>query len=161
MQDLLIELEIEGLSSRIKRLSDALLYSTRDLYKSEGLDIEPNWNLIFRLFQHQNEITITEISERLQFSHPAVVKIVNKMKEKGYVVTSSDSLDKRKQNIMLTTKAKETLKIIEPYWNIGTQVIQDLIENSPNFLKEITEIENKIKEKSYKERALEKLNQEK
>lgn len=161
MQDFLIELEIEGLSSRIKRLSDALLYSTRDLYKSEGLDIEPNWNLIFRLFQHQNEITITEISERLQFSHPAVVKIVNKMKEKGYVVTSSDSLDKRKQNIMLTTKAKETLKIIEPYWNIGTQVIQDLIENSPNFLKEITEIENKIKEKSYKERALEKLNQEK
>ena len=83
MNDFLTEIEFVGLTSRLKRLSDALLYSTKELYKSEGLDIEPNWNLIFILLQENEAMTITEISEKLQFSHPAVVKIINKMKKMG------------------------------------------------------------------------------
>lgn len=159
MDDFLIEIEIEGLSSRIKRLSDALLYSTKDLYKAEGLDIEPNWNLVFRLLQTHKELTITEISERLQFSHPAIIKIISKMKKKGYVDSCFDKNDGRKQLLTLTNKAKRKIATLEPYWVIGANVIQDLLEDSPNFLEELTKIEKKIKEADYKERALLKLNE--
>ncbi|WP_130735860.1 MarR family winged helix-turn-helix transcriptional regulator [Flavobacterium sp. J27] len=161
MKDYLIVLEIEGLSSRIKRLSDALLYSTRDLYKSEDLDIEPNWNLIFRLLQQNEAMTITEIADALQFSHPAVIKIINKMKKTGYVTANLDDKDKRKQNIILTQKAIDKLPILENYWKIGTEVIQNLIDDSPNFLEELLKIEEKVNQKSYKERALEKLKETK
>jgi len=51
------------------------------LYKTEGLDIEPNWKLIFIAFARNEDHAITEISEKLQFSI-AVVKIFNKMKKR-------------------------------------------------------------------------------
>ncbi|WPR75029.1 helix-turn-helix domain-containing protein [Algoriphagus sp. NG3] len=158
MGDFLLQLKMEGLTSRLKRLSDALLYSTRDLYKNEGLDIEPNWNLIFRMLQEDEKLTITEISARLQFSHPAVVKIVNKMKENGYVEADGDKDDKRKQILKLTTYAKQRIARLEPYWEAGTEVTAELLANSPNFMNELQEIENLLNQRSYKERALEKLN---
>lgn len=158
MTDYLVELEIEGLSSRLKRLSDALLYSTKELYKLEGLDIEPNWNLVFRLLQKHNQLTITEISEMLQFSHPAIIKIITKMKKNGYVESTSDENDGRKQLLKLTQKAKRKISILEPYWNIGTSVIEDLLKESPNFLNELSKIEAKMRDANYSERALAKLN---
>jgi len=96
MNDFLTEIEFIGLTTRLKRLSDALLYSTKELYKTEGLEIEPNRNLIFILLQENEALTITEISEKLQFSHPAVVKIINKMKRHGLVRTKTDKEDKSK-----------------------------------------------------------------
>lgn len=160
MKDFLIALEYEGLTSRLKRLSDALLYSTKDLYKSEGLDIEPNWNLIFKLLRDHKEMTITEMSEALQFSHPAVVKIINKMKKQSYIESYCDEEDKRKQVLSLTKKAHKYMKNLEVYWQNGASVVEDLLVDSPHFLEEITKIEEKINQLNYKQRVLLKLNKE-
>lgn len=157
MSDFLIDIEYEGITSRLKRLSDTLLYSTKDLYKSEGLDIDPNWNLVFRLLQEHEEMTITEMAETLQFSHPAVIKIVKKMKKLGYIESSEDINDKRKQVLSLTKKAKQHIKDFEPYWESGIKVVIDLLEDSPNFLEDLTRIEHKINQLDYKQRVLLKL----
>lgn len=157
MDDFLVQMEYEGLTSRLKRLSDALLYSTKDLYKSEGLDIEPNWNLIFRLLQEHDNMTITEMADTLQFSHPAVVKIVKKMKRKGYIDTREDNQDKRKQVLSLTPKAHRHIAVFKPYWEAGTEVTRDILADSPHFMDELERIEQKINEANYKERTLKKL----
>ncbi len=157
MDDFLIQMEYEGLTSRLKRLSDALLYSTKDLYKSKGLDIEPNWNLIFRLLQEHESMTITEMADTLQFSHPAVVKIVKKMKKNGYIATKEDANDKRKQVLSLTPKAHEHITVFKRYWEAGTEVTRDILANSPHFMEELERIEEKINEANYKERTLKKL----
>lgn len=157
MNDFLIELEYEGITSRLKRLSDTLLYSTKDLYKSEGLDIDPNWNLIFRLLQEHNELTITEMADTLQFSHPAVIKIVNKMKKRGYINSFADKDDKRKQVLSLTDKAHQHIKTFQEYWIAGTEVVEDLLVDSPNLLNELTKIEEKVNQLDYKQRVLLKL----
>ena len=155
--DFLLSLGVEGLTSRLKRLSDNLLYSTRDLYSSVGLDIEPNWNLLFRLLEIHGEMTVTEISEKIQFSHPAVIKIVNKMKQSGYLESRVDQEDKRKQLIRLTSEAKLKMLELESYWDKGTQVVAELIQNCPNFLEDLTEIEKQFNQKNYKNRVLDKL----
>ncbi|MFY0714423.1 MarR family transcriptional regulator [Seonamhaeicola sp. NFXS20] len=157
MKDFLIALEYEGITSRLKRLSDTLLYSTKDLYKSEGLDIDPNWNLIFRLLQEHNELTITEMADTLQFSHPAVIKIVKKMKKRGYIHSYADKDDKRKQVLSLTNKAHKHIKTFEAYWAAGTEVVEDLLADSPNLLDELTKIEEKVNQLDYKQRVLLKL----
>ncbi|WP_240643102.1 MarR family winged helix-turn-helix transcriptional regulator [Sinomicrobium pectinilyticum] len=154
MDDFLIEIEYAGLHSRIKRLSDALLYSTRDFYKSEGLDIEPNWNLVFLLLQKQGTMTITEISEKLQFSHPAVVKIINKMKKKGYIDTQTDEEDSRKQLLSLSQKALDKLPVFEMYWEAGIKTTKDLLDDSPDFVEQLKNIEEKLNRENYKERTL-------
>lgn len=157
MNDFLTEMEYVGLTSRLKRLSDSLLYSTKELYRTEGLDIEPNWNLIFILLQERETMTITEISETLQFSHPAVVKILNKMKKNGYVATRTDTKDKRKQLLTLTEKAHDQLPLFEKYWTAGRQTVMDLLADSSHFLEEFFRIEEKLNERDYKDRTLQNL----
>lgn len=159
MDDFLKALEIEGLTSRLKRLSDTMLYETKDLYKSLDLEIEPNWNLIFRLLQAHQELTIMEISERLQLSHPAVIKIVNKMKKTGYILTYSDKSDKRKQILRLSEKAMVKLRDFESIWEVQNAEIGKLLSECPHFMEELEKVETKLREQNYKQRILNKLNE--
>lgn len=156
--DFLQQIVFAGLNSRIKRLSDDLLYSTRDYYKSVGLDIEPNWHLIFLLMEEHESLTITEISQELRMSHPACVKIVKKMKKRGYIDTRTDQNDSRKQLLELTDKAKNKLPVFHKHWDAGIKTTEELIEKSPHFMQELTEIENLLADKNYMERTLKHFN---
>ncbi|OUL60122.1 MULTISPECIES: MarR family winged helix-turn-helix transcriptional regulator [unclassified Flavobacterium] len=152
--DFLIELQLVGLTSRLKRLTDNILYSTKDFYKAVGVDIEPNWHLIFLLLKKHEELTVTEISERLQMSHPAIVKIIRNMKAKGYIETKTDTTDSRKQLLYLTEKAKLALPQLEKCWEACILTMNELLDGNELFLKNLELIEEKIGKKSYKERTL-------
>lgn len=152
--DFLIELQLVGLTSRLKRLTDNILYSTKDFYKAVGVDIEPNWHLIFLLLKKHEELTVTEISERLQMSHPAIVKIIRNMKAKGYIETKTDTTDSRKQLLYLTEKAKLALPQLEKCWEACILTMNELLDGNELFLKNLELIEEKIENKSYKERTL-------
>lgn len=158
--DFLQEIEFAGLNSRLKRLSDDLLYSTREYYKEVGLDIEPNWHLIFLLLEKHEALTITEISQKLRMSHPACVKIINKMKKKGYVNTQADPDDLRKQLLKLSSKAINNLPSFHKHWDACIKTSKDLMKNSPDFFNELAEFENLVAEESYKARTLNHLNEQ-
>jgi len=152
--DFLSEIKYAGLTSRLKRLSDLLLYSTKDFYKSVGVDIEPNWHLIFLLLKEHEALNIKEISDRVQLSHPAIIKILNNMKQKGYVVAKTDDIDSRKQILTLSAKAYDALPLLEEYWEACIQTMKEVLEDSPEFLTALGSIEQKFKESSYKDRTL-------
>ncbi|MBD1261712.1 MarR family transcriptional regulator [Maribacter polysiphoniae] len=157
MNDFLSEIEYAGLISRIKRLSDEILYSTRDYYKTVGLDIEPNWHLVFYLLERNGSMTITDISQELRMSHPACVKIIKKMKKKGYVLTKTDDSDSRRQLLQLSDKSKAQLPFFRKHWDAGIKTTEDLIADSPHFVEELKQLELKIDQKSYKDRTLDNL----
>lgn len=153
MKDFLAELELTGFTSRIKRLSDDILYSTRDYYKSQDLDIEPNWHLIFLLLE-QKAMTLTEISEELRLSHPACVKIINKMKKMGYIQSEPDKTDSRKQILELTEKSLEMLPEFHKHWNAGIETIHEITADCAEILEQLQKIEEKLSQGSYKIRTL-------
>lgn len=157
--DYLEKIGLAGLNSRIKRLSDELLYSTRDYYKKVGLDIEPNWHLIFLLLEEHGSLTVTEISQELRMSHPACVKIINKMKKKNYITSKTDKNDSRKQLLELSDKAKARLPEFIKHWDAGTKTTEQLIKRSPHFIQELTEIEKMVSDKNYMQRTLKNLNE--
>lgn len=152
--DFLIEIQLVGLTSRLKRLTDSILYSTKDFYKAVGVDIEPNWHLVFLLLKKHKELTVTEISERLQMSHPGIVKIIRNMKLKDYIATKTDTADSRKQLLYLTHKAELALPQLEKCWEACILTMEELLEGNELFLKNLELIEEKIGNKSYKERTL-------
>ncbi len=154
MKDFLTDIKFAGLTSRLKRLSDDILYSTRDYYKTVGLDIEPNWHLIFLLLEKNGSLTITEISQELRMSHPACVKIINKMKKKDYVTTKTDNNDLRRQLLELSDKSKKQLPSFHKHWDACIKTIEELLEQSPHFDEDLRKIEMKISKKNYKERTL-------
>lgn len=149
IMDYLKQIGLAGLNSRIKRLSDDLLYSTRKYYKQQGLDIEPNWHLVFLLLEERNSITISDLSQELRMSHPACVKIINKMKKLGYLKTQVDQEDSRKQLLFLSEKSLKQMNEFHKHWEAGIKTTEEMIRNSPNFLKDLSEIEKLIEKSDY------------
>ena len=120
MYDFVYELGYLALATRFKRLSEAMVHSGREMYKELGLDVEPNWFLIFKLLKKYETLSVTQIANKLHFSHPSVITLISKMEQNGYLQSSSDDKDARKKNYTLTDKAHEKLPQLEEIWHAGT-----------------------------------------
>ncbi len=160
-EDYLKELGHLGLIARLKRLSDSMLYSIRDLYKLKDFDIEPNWHLVFLILKKHERRTMTQISDSLGLSQPAVVKIINKMKKKGYVEAAGDARDNRKKQLQLSRKAIEELPAFEEVWKAGQATIEGLLKDNETFTSQLENLEDLIEYRNFRDRVLDKLSQKK
>ena len=156
--DFVNELGYLGLSVRLKRLSEAMVHSGRQMYKELGLDIEPNWFLVFKLLQKYNRLSITEIAGKLHFSHPSVITLVGKMEKAGYLVIKPDQSDSRKKHVHLSDKAIENLPRFEEVWEAGTEGVKNLFSGSTLFLDQLESLEIQYSQQDFKDRTLKELN---
>lgn len=131
-----------GFTARIKRISELLIYDARKIYKSLNLEIEPNWHLVFLLLKREKQLTVTQIAQQLNFSHPAIIKIVKQMKKKGYLQSTTDSNDARRQLLQLTKKSEKELPVLEREWGKIHRLLQDVVDS--DMLRKLSEIEKKL-----------------
>lgn len=155
--DFIKDLEYLGFATRLKRISDSLMHDGRKLYKELGLDIEPNWYVIFKLLNEHEPLTVTDISNHLQFSHPSVINILTKMEKAGYLNSIKNSADNRKRVLTLSKKAIQKQAEYEVIWVAATEGITKALEGL-NALEFITQLEQRLSEKPFNTRALESLN---
>ena len=146
-----------GLTARLKRLSDAFLYQTKDFYTRQNAGIEPNWLMIFLLLEEHGQLTVTEMSARLGLSHPALVKLTKKMKDQGYLTAVRDQSDRRQSQLRLSEKAIAELPTLHEYWKAGEKSLRDLMDNSPEFLRLLGVLEQNLCERSFTDRILDNL----
>lgn len=151
-KDFVQSLEYVGFTARIKRLSDGLMYDAKSIYNHTDLDIEPNWHIIFLLLKDQKELTVTEIAKRLRFSHPGIIKITNKMKDKGYLKSRPDSTDSRKTLLSLSEKSQEQFPEFEKEWNAIQAVVEEVVDQ--DFLNRLAELEKRLADGSISERYI-------
>ncbi|WP_370175018.1 MarR family winged helix-turn-helix transcriptional regulator [Leeuwenhoekiella palythoae] len=151
-EDFLIEMGYAGLTGRLKRLSDAFMYQTRDFYREHDSEIEPNWHMIFLLLQKNETMTVTEIAEALQLSHPAIVKLINKMKKRGYINSNLDPEDNRRYNLVLSQKAIKELPVLEAYWEAGNKALEEMLEHNTLLLEQLEQLEARMAEADFKTR---------
>ncbi|MGO3184392.1 MAG: MarR family winged helix-turn-helix transcriptional regulator [Aequorivita sp.] len=156
--DFLVEMGYPGLTARLKRLNDAFVYQTREFYKEKNLVIEPNWHMVFLLLEKHEQMTVTEIAEALGLSHPAIVNLMTKMKNKGYVSSVRDKKDKRKSQLQLSEKAKNELPELHKYWNAGVEALKEMMNDNQELLKQLRIVEDNMDKSDYKTRILNKLN---
>ena len=149
-----------SMAARLKRISDHMMHGARQVYKTIGLDIEPNWYLVFKLLQQQGTLSITEIGEKLRFSHPSVIGIVKKMKEKGYLESRQDERDTRKQLVYLSVKATQNMPRFEESWKAGEAVIKDILDHNASFLQSLSSIEERLISSDFSERTFNHLKHE-
>jgi ribosomal protein S18 acetylase RimI-like enzyme len=154
--DFVAQLGTLGFVTRLKRVSDAMLHDGRRVYKKLGLDIEPNWFVIFRLLKDRGELTVTEIAAEIGFAHPSVISIVKKMAAAGYVKESRSSDDNRKRMLSLTPKAMRKLPEFERIWEAGTAAYKRMLSDV-DMIKFIDTLEANYREKSFAERALDEI----
>ncbi len=157
--DFVSDLGLLAFVTRLKRVSDAMLHDGRRLYRQLGMDIEPNWYVIFKLLEHQGPFTVTEIADRLGFAHPSVITIVNKMIKAGYLEEAPVSNDGRKRHLKLTAKAAENLPEFERVWRAGAAGLKRMLADI-DAIAFLDAVEDRVAKKGFRARALEELRSE-
>lgn len=147
--DFIKELGYKAFDSRLKRISDRMSHDVRKLYKEIDIDIEPNWYLVFMLLQNKEEVSIADIAESLGYSHPSVVVIVKKMADKNYLLIRKDSIDKRKQLVSLSSKAKKILPQLELIWQSCESAILKLLSDDLSIFSYLDDIDAELKSNSF------------
>ncbi len=152
MNDYLASKGYFTLITRIKRLSDKIQQSGRSFYKEMGMQIEPNWYLIFEVLREHEVMTVTEIAEKIKFSHPSVITITQKMIKAGYLTTTVNMSDSRKQDLCLSPKAIQEFPELNKVWKACLDAIEQIFDNTI-FLKEFEKLEMAIEKRNFKDRV--------
>ena len=151
------ELEYLGISARLKRLSDAMSYSIKSLYKQEGLDIEPSWHLVLLYLKEHQSATMTEVADAFNYSQPAITKMMKKMVNRGYLLQKMDPSDSRKKLLSLSQKALQELPKFERIWEAGQNAIRKMLMENEAFLSGLEEMELAHQKVNFQERVYQEL----
>lgn len=147
------ELGYLSYTMRLKRLSDNIMHSGRRLYQDLQLDIEPNWFLVFKLLQKHGAMTVTEMAECIELSHPSMVAIIQQMNKKGFVTSSKDKNDSRKRVLSLTEKSKRQLPVYQKIWSSGSAAMSEALEES-QAMDHLQRLESIFSQKDFRYRVL-------
>ncbi|MBN2172787.1 MAG: bifunctional helix-turn-helix transcriptional regulator/GNAT family N-acetyltransferase [Bacteroidales bacterium] len=150
-----------AIASRLKQFTDLLIRDMVTVYKKNNVDFEPRWFTTVHLLKEAGQLSITEISRKLNQSHVAINQVANALEKNNLIKSSKDNLDSRKRLINLSKNGLKLADNIQPLWVAVKEAVDELMaEAGCNILDDISKIENQLIQKSMKERILDKIDQE-
>jgi len=152
--DLVNELGELALATRLKRLSERLSHDVSKIYHESEVDFEAKYYLILELLNREKLLGITEISESLQLSHPAVVQFVDQLLQRKLIKVSTDKNDARRRLVSLSPGGKKLLQQIAPVLKVIKEENRRWINEAHcDILQILTELEKALDEKGMYQRV--------
>jgi DNA-binding MarR family transcriptional regulator len=136
------------LGSRLRRLSENFLSEINRAYQNEGIDFDASWFPVFYLLSKNDSLSIKELSEQTEVSHPAASQLITNLKNKKLVTSATCSDDGRRQLVQLTESGRELLDTILPVWDAILLAMEELFKDEPEcreLLPAIGALENAFK----------------
>jgi len=140
-----------ALGSRLRRLSENFLSEINRAYQNEGIEFDASWFPVFYLLSKNDALSIKELSEQTEVSHPAASQLITNLKNKSLVTSVTCNDDGRKQLVTLTGKGRALLNEVIPVWDAVLVAMDELIaleDESSNSLPAISALENVFKQNS-------------
>lgn len=129
MHDIFEQLGSLALGSRLRRVSDPLMYATSRLYKSMAIDFEPRWFPVYSaLLQSSAPLTIGELADNTGLTQPAVSQVMNQMVQRAWVTDATDPNDARRRLFVLTAKAHQSLAVLQPVWQAVRDAADEMLD---------------------------------
>jgi len=151
--DVLDELEVLAIATRLKRLSERLSKDVTTLYRELNFDFEARWFTFIYALKLKSPLSVTELAQCLSISHTAVNTLAEELYEKGYVIAGRNKKDERQRLIKITAKGKNLLKALQPVLENISKAIKDMLpEIQPDFINSIRKFEKKLDERSLYDR---------
>jgi len=151
------------LGSRLRRLSENFLGEINRAYRNEGIDFDASWFPVFYLLSKNNALSIKELSEQTEVSHPAASQLIANLKNRKLVTSAASADDARRQAVQLTGNGRELLQKILPVWDAVILAMEELPAGEPacqNLLPAISALENAFKTLNLADRIGNKLSAE-
>jgi DNA-binding MarR family transcriptional regulator len=140
------------LGSRLRRLSEGFISEINKSYQNEGIDFDASWFPVFYLLNKNDTLSIKELSQQTEVSHPAASQLIANLKSKELVTSITSLYDGRKQIIQLTSKGKQLLSEIIPIWDAILKGMEELITENPDCMPLLSAID--VLEKAFKKNPL-------
>lgn len=142
-----------AVATRLQRLSEQLRTDGFKIYKLYEVDFQPKWFPVIYALYSRNILSVIELSLEIGYSHPSTIALLKELEKEKLVQSGKDKNDERKRLIQLTKKGKGLVSQMQPVWQTITSVLSELIESENNLMKAIEEVEVRLQEKSFLERA--------
>jgi DNA-binding MarR family transcriptional regulator len=133
------------LGSRLRRMSETFLAEINRIYQNEGIDFDASWFPVFYLLSKNDSLSIKELSEQTEVSHPAASQLITNLKNRNLVETTVSIDDGRKQLVQFTDKGRVLLKQILPVWDAISSSMAEMAASDPKItelLPAISALEN-------------------
>ncbi|RZJ52678.1 MAG: MarR family transcriptional regulator [Flavobacterium sp.] len=149
------EIGILALSTRLQRLSEQLRKDGALVYKSFDIDFEPKWFPVIYTLHVKEMLSVVEIANEIGYSHPSTISLLKELEKLKIISSKKDKSDERKRLIVLTAKGKELVVKMQPVWTIMKSALSEIGNNQNNLLKAIEEAEQKLAVQGFFQRASE------
>ncbi len=145
-----------AIATRLRRLTDRFMRGAIEVYQSFNIDFEPRWFALFYLLHSQHEpLSISEISQSLKISHPAVIQISQMLVKKDLIESIQDNEDRRIRRLGLTDKGRELASSLQPVWNDFEIATARLFERAGiDILDVVQRIETELDKEDISERII-------
>ena len=147
------ELGILAMATRLQRLSEQLRKDGALIYKANGIDFEPKWFPVIYTLHLKPVLSVVEIANEIGYTHPSTISLLKELEKIKLIRSRRDKADERKRLIQLTTKGQELVKRMQPVWKIIIAAQHELINTPNNLMLAIAEVEEQMKQRSFFERA--------
>ena len=155
--DLLQELGMVALGSRLRRLGETFAGDAAELYRLYEVGIQPKWFPVFYLLSREGESSITAMARSIGCSHPVVSQIVKEMAKAGLAATSGSRKDARVNMVRLTDKGQALVPRMEIQMRDVLLAVKELFaEMQYEVWKGLEELEFLLGEKRFYDRVAEK-----
>jgi DNA-binding MarR family transcriptional regulator/N-acetylglutamate synthase-like GNAT family acetyltransferase len=146
--DLIKQLGPMALGSRLKRLTIRMNKDISRIYQELGIEFEARWFPVAYLLRKRSPLSISEITDSLNYSHTAIKNFANEMTLKGLLDSSRDPSDGRRRLLRLSRKGRQAVDQMMPVWKDVRSVAGNLVESSkPNLLAAIAGVEQQLDQK--------------
>jgi DNA-binding MarR family transcriptional regulator len=149
------EIGILALSTRLQRLSEQLRKDGALVYKSFDIDFEPKWFPVIYTLHIKEMLSVVEIANEIGYSHPSTISLLKELEKLKMISSKKDKSDERKRLIVLTPKGKELVVKMQPVWTIMKNTLAEIADNQNNLLKAIEEAEQKLATQGFFQRVSE------
>jgi len=148
------QLDTYALGSRLKSFTEIFFKDVKNIYKDEGFEFEPRWFTTVHLLFERGKLSVTEIAEEINQTHPSVNQIAKSLEKNGLAESLKDDSDNRRRIIKLTNKGTRLVKKLQPFWNdINIAAVKFLNEYQPDFMQIISKMEKALDERSMYDRV--------
>ena len=148
------EAGILAIATRLQRLAENLRRDGIQIYKAFGIDFEPKYFPVVFVLHARPLMSIVEIADEIGYSHPSTISLLKDLEKKGLVESKKDRNDDRRRMVRLTSKGHALVKKIQPVWEVMTGALTDLLSTRNNLLTAITEVELRLEEQGFYQRAI-------
>ena len=147
------ELGILAIATRLQRLSDQLRKDGVLIYKPNGIDFEPKWFPVIYTLHLRSVLSVVEIANEIGYTHPSTISLLKELEKVKLIRSKKDKTDERKRLIQLTPKGQELIEQMKPVWDVMIAALTELTATQNNLLLAIGEVEEQMKRLSMLERA--------